>query len=155
MAAKDRCRAFLPISCPAMTRTYLAMSCSSHSRVSASTGVAETTDPARTLNLALKLNPEVREVLILHDYTVSGLADRREVENAISQLSRPVSVRFIEDKGLAEILNELEQLPPTTLVLLAVFNKAHDGQVLDGAAAGKVFSTHSSVPVYNFDKTRS
>ena len=48
------------------------------------TGVAEVDDTAGTLKLALSLHPKTKEVFVVHDYTISGLASRKEVEDVTS-----------------------------------------------------------------------
>jgi ABC-type uncharacterized transport system substrate-binding protein len=47
------------------------------------TGVAEIKDFENTLEMMLAIHPETREILILNDFTSSGISARREMEQAV------------------------------------------------------------------------
>jgi len=81
------------------------------------TGVAEIQDIAGTLDLALRLHPEARRVLVVHDYTASGLALRQDMDRVLPDLRHRLQIDFAPDVPLPELERQLAALPPDTLVL--------------------------------------
>src|SRR5450631_1651378 len=81
------------------------------------TGVAENQDSVGTLAMALKLHPGTRQVIVVHDYTVTGLAIRHELEAGLARFPG-VKVHFMEDMYLDQTVDTLKKLPPGSLVLI-------------------------------------
>ena len=99
------------------------------------TGVAETQDMAGTLELAMRLHPGTKNVLVVHDYTASGLAVRREVEAILPTFRNRVKVTFSADVPFAELERQLQALPRDTVVLLPTYVTDRDGRVFSGKKA--------------------
>jgi PAS domain S-box-containing protein len=116
-----------------------------HSNV---TGIAENIDQTGTIEAMLKIHPEAREILVLHDYTVTGLASKKEMEDFIPQLSGRIRVRFIKNLPLTEILEELKNLKKDSLVLVKAFTTDRDGRVFGVEEITELFCRNSPVPVY-------
>jgi PAS domain S-box-containing protein len=118
------------------------------------TGVAESQDNAGTLQLALKLHPRCREALVIHDYTASGLAVRREVEAALPNFPDDVKIRFSEPATFEEIAEQLRALPPDSIGLLLSFTTDSAGRTLSLAESTRALTAGESVPVYAMHETR-
>ena len=111
------------------------------------TGVVENTDSSATLFMALGIHPDARQVLVIHDYTDTGLAMRRELEKHAGNLSR-VKLRFLERMPLEKTLPLLRGLPVDCLVLLLSYTLDPGGRTFNQAEVGRLVSTASAVPVY-------
>lgn len=61
------------------------------------TGLAEALNAVDTVSLALKLHPKTTTVVVVHDYTSTGLATRREAEEQMKGKFAGVSFRYLED----------------------------------------------------------
>ncbi len=118
------------------------------------TGIAEKLDAKGTLELMLSLHKNVREIVVINDYTVTGLAVRREVESIVPRLAEKVSFRFIDDLTIDEILKELETLPDTDLVFLGSYARDKKGEVFGAERFTKLVIEHSTVPVYAVHENR-
>ncbi|MBA4395660.1 MAG: hypothetical protein C0407_19075, partial [Desulfobacca sp.] len=59
------------------------------------TGVAEVIGLADTLNIALSLHPQTEEVFVVHDYTMSGLASKREIEALLPAFRDRVHIKSL------------------------------------------------------------
>lgn len=112
------------------------------------TGIAQNMRPRETLDLALRLHPETREVLVIHDHTVTGLGARKELDAVLPQFKGRVQLRFLPDLALAELLEELEDLPKDSLVLMLVYSRDREGVTLAQPKAAATISAQARVPVY-------
>ncbi|MCX7045671.1 MAG: GAF domain-containing protein [Candidatus Sumerlaeota bacterium] len=118
------------------------------------TGLMEMLDIAGTLDLALKLHPDVREVFIINDYTNTGLATREEMQSVMTQLAHRAQFRFCEKEPMVDLLLRLEQLDKQSLVLILSYGTDSAGQVYNHEQATQLISQHCSVPVYGVQQRR-
>jgi len=118
------------------------------------TGVTETWDPAGTLKAIDRLQPGVKEIMVLHDYTESGLGTRKNLDAVRPAFDKRFSFRYFPAQPMEDVLRELSLLPDTSAVLLLGYNVDSRGKVFDSAATGPLFAKHARVPVYTMDQTR-
>jgi two-component system, cell cycle sensor histidine kinase and response regulator CckA len=122
-----------------------------HSNIS---GMAEKLDAAGTIELMLKLHPNTREILVINDYTLTGLSVRKETEALLPRFSGKIKIRFIGNLPMVEILKELEYLPADTLVLQESFAADKTGRTFNYAESTSLFFKHSPVPIYGVHEER-
>ena len=118
------------------------------------TGVAEVQDHAGTLALALALHPDARRVLAVHDYTVSGLAVRKEMEAVIPLFQDRVEIRFNAPATYEELAAQIAGLPPDGLVLVLSFATDRAGKTLGPGLSTEALTGQARVPVYATHETR-
>ena len=111
------------------------------------TGVAEAQDSSGTLGMALNHFPKTRDVFVLHDYTDSGLAFRRELEAALGRFPG-VTVSFFRDEPVARTLEQLRAVPKDSLILILSYAVEKTGRTFTQAEAARLVSDASPVPVY-------
>lgn len=111
------------------------------------TGVAENQDSVATLAMALKLHPATRQVFVVHDYTVTGLAIRHELEAGSSQFPG-VKIHFLEDMRLDQAVDTLKKLPADSLVLILSYAVEKGGRTFTQSEAAQIVSSASPVPAY-------
>lgn len=113
------------------------------------TGVAETKDISRTLDLIHELQPGVREIVVYHDDTTSSLANRRELDAALPRYTNAFSFRFLDHWSETELLDDLGQLRRGTAVLGLGATRDRDGRQLSSDTTFlKSIAVRSTVPVY-------
>src|SRR5512133_1139369 len=112
------------------------------------TGVAEYHDVLGTLDLALQLHPATREITIIHDYTDTGLAIRRELEKSVQRYPA-TKFRFMEEMPLEETVRKLKVLTPGQLVLMLSYTVEKAGRTFSHAEAARLVTSASPVPVYS------
>lgn len=118
------------------------------------TGVVERQDIAGTVRLARKLQPEVKEVVILHDFTASGLASRREAEEQLAPLVAEVNFRYLPDMTIEEVVATLKTLKAGTVVLPFSFSRDRSGRIFNHAELTEILGKNSPVPVYGTKEER-
>ena len=117
------------------------------------TGVAEVLDGLTTIRAARELQPGIRKVFVVHDYSVTGLASRREVESELRDL-KGLDVQYLEDLPLDKLLARVETLPADSVLLALSYSLDADGRVVDHEQIAHLLSSHSPVPVYGLHAER-
>ncbi|MDD2308644.1 MAG: response regulator [Desulfuromonadaceae bacterium] len=111
------------------------------------TGVAQYLDSAGTLGLALQLHPAVRNVVVIHDYTDTGLAIRHELEKTASRYAG-VKLEFLDEMPLERAVEKLKGLPADYLVLMLSYTVEKNGRTFGQSEAARLVSNAAPVPVY-------
>jgi PAS domain S-box-containing protein len=113
------------------------------------TGIAESLDIAGTIEAMLRLHPAAREIFVTHDYTVTGLAVRKELEALVPRFGAKVRFRFTDPLTMEELLKELGRLPKDSLVLDIAFLTDKSYRTFGVTETSKLFYEHSPVPIYS------
>ncbi len=111
------------------------------------TGIAEQHDLGGTLQLALKLQPDTQDVIVVHDYTDTGVEMRRQLEAVMARFPQ-LHFRFIAEQPLEETISELGLLHEGSIVLLLSYTVEKTGRSFTQAATAQRLSLASHVPVY-------
>jgi PAS domain S-box-containing protein len=111
-------------------------------------GVAQRVDPRATLELILRLQPEVRRVVV-----VGGTAEiDRNVIQRIREAAQPFQGRlemdFWDDRSMAELRVGVAALPPETVILYARLFRDAAGQAFISSQVGQSLAQWANVPVY-------
>ncbi|MCB2187445.1 MAG: PAS domain S-box protein [Deltaproteobacteria bacterium] len=115
------------------------------------TGVVQTLDVAGTLALAMQLQPGVKEVLAIHDQTLTGLAVQAELKAALQMLpDAGLKVTFTPPESFSKTLERVQALAPDHLGLLLPYHRDSTGRVFDSAEIARLVTATSRAPVYGF-----
>jgi len=118
------------------------------------TGIAEVLDTDHTLDLALTLHPGTRKVIVVHDYTITGLSTRRETEQQLQRFAGKIDIRYMDNMSTRELMEYLKRLSGDSLVLALSYSIDKDGQVMNLGKISKLLSDSSPVPVYGVHEER-
>lgn len=111
------------------------------------TGVSEEADLKGTLDIALKLNPQTRRVVIVNDTSVTGQNVHRGMDAIIPDYPQ-ITFSWLEDVTMDEARQYVSQLPPESIVLLTLFFKDKAGAFFEYDAFTSLIAQSSAVPVY-------
>ncbi|NJD89967.1 MAG: GHKL domain-containing protein [Geobacter sp.] len=112
------------------------------------TGVVEKQDLIGTVKLAQLIQPDLKEVVVLHDFTSSGLASRKEAEEQFVTLSGGIKFRYLPDMPIEKIVATIKELKPGTALLPFSYSRDFDGKIFTHAELTKLLGDNSAVPVY-------
>lgn len=112
------------------------------------TGVAEFHDFSGTLKLALQLHPDSRDVIVIHDFTDTGIAIHRELEKTAKNFPA-LRLHFMEEMPLEETVKKLKLTPSGYLVLMLSYTVEKGGRTFSHSEAARLVSSASPVPVYS------
>lgn len=113
------------------------------------TGVVERQDFRGTVEAALALQPETKEVVVLHDYSPTGLATHREVSEQLAPLAGRVKIRDLPPMTINEVIAAINSLRPGSIVLAVSFGVDKAGKVFNHSELAKIISEKSPVPIYS------
>ena len=118
-----------------------------------SAGVISQFDVVRTVELALRLQPDAQQLVVV---TGASAFDRRWEANARERLARyadRLRITYLAGLPLPSLLDELARLPPRTIVLyLTMFEDGAGRQFIPRAAAAAVAAA-ARAPVYGVYET--
>ena len=118
------------------------------------TGVAEVYDIEGTLNLALNIHPKTRIVLVIQDYTSSGMAVRRDMDLVAEKFKDRVTIIYTPEGSADELVAELKALPANAIALLLTYVTDKKGRTLTREESTRLITSASPAPVYAMHETR-
>ncbi|WP_298669636.1 PAS domain S-box protein [uncultured Methanofollis sp.] len=113
------------------------------------TGIVETVDVKGTIDAALSLDPGVRDVYVVNDNTLTGIADRKVVDEVAKRYEGRLTFTIPENQTLDEIKEDVDRLPPDTVVLLMTLTRDARGTYYEYDEVVREVSRASRVPVYS------
>jgi diguanylate cyclase (GGDEF)-like protein len=114
----------------------------------ASTGIAESLDIDGTIRAALRLCPSTRNVVVLHDSTVTGVGSRRAFDAVAPRFAGRVTFRVLPDLPAGELFRLLRGLGRESVVLALSYSRDADGRVFDHERIAELLARSSAVPVF-------
>ena len=118
------------------------------------TGVAEIEDVLGTLNLALTINPDIKTVFAVHDYTSSGFAVRRDMESVAEKFKGKVTVEYTPDETVDDLVSQLKVLHQDAIVIILTYVTDKSGRTFTREESTRIITSASPVPVYAMHETR-
>ena len=113
------------------------------------TGVVEAFSIKGTIEAALMINPNLRQVYAVVDKTVTGKANLKLLE-AIIPGFKQLEFITITDKDMTDVQKEVSQLPQDSIVLLLAFTSDRSGNVFSLEQSADLITATSNSPVYSF-----
>ena len=111
------------------------------------TGISEEADVAGTLDLAMSLHPDVRNIVVVNDTSITGQKVRAVFTGLIPRYP-DLNFVFLENYSMDEIRQRLSTLKPNTLVLVTIFSRDSVGNFYEYDQYTSLIAESSTVPVY-------
>jgi len=113
------------------------------------TGVAESTDMAGTLDLALRLQPTTREVVVILDQSESASESRKALEAVMPHYTARLHFRFLEVWTEDELLISVGKLKSGAVVMVLSATKDAQGKIVaDDVRFWQTLKEQCAVPIY-------
>lgn len=112
------------------------------------TGLVEAIDVKQTLDLALKLHPRLRRVVVINDLTDVGKANRKMVDSLKERYRDRVEFVFFEDMNMSEVREKVGSLTGDSIVLLLTFTRDRSRNVFSYEESIGLIAEKASVPIY-------
>jgi len=111
------------------------------------TGVSEEIDIKGTLDIALKLHPNTKRIVVVNDTSLTGRLIHYKVLEIVPEYPQ-VTISLLEDATMDEVRQQVSKLPPDSLVLLTLFFRDRAFGFYEYDAFSSLVATSSAVPVY-------
>ncbi len=112
------------------------------------TGVVEQFDLIQTLDVALKLHPDKRRMIVVGDDSTAGLAIKRQIEAVVPAYRDRLSVEYWTNLSLRTVVEGAEKLPSDTFLFFIPYYQTIDGRFYTAEEVMEVLYNRSSVPIY-------
>ncbi|MFH1914804.1 MAG: ABC transporter substrate binding protein [Pseudomonadota bacterium] len=112
------------------------------------TGVEENFDLSMTLDVARKLHPDKRHMVVVGDASTAGLAIKRQVEAAVPAYGPGLSVDYWTNLSLPDVLDRVTMLPPDTFLFFIPYYQPMGDNFYTAEEVVAAIYGHSSVPIY-------
>lgn len=113
------------------------------------TGVAEETDVEKTIEIALKIHNNTKQIYVINDATTTGLAMKENLLKVIPKFSNKVKFIILENPDMRELQREVENIPPRSIVLLLLVNRDRTGNFFAYEESLDLLYPHIKVPIYS------
>ncbi|MEG6585406.1 ABC transporter substrate binding protein [Dendrosporobacter sp. 1207_IL3150] len=112
------------------------------------TGVVEAQDLAATIELALNLHPNIKDIYIINDKTTTGYALDRSLHEVLPSFAGRVNFISLANLNMSQIQAKVQSLPDDALVLYLVMFRDVDGNYFNYNESIEMISAKSRVPIY-------
>ncbi|OIQ52059.1 Blue-light-activated protein [Pseudodesulfovibrio hydrargyri] len=112
------------------------------------TGVIESFDLSKTLDVALRLHPDKRRIVVVGDSSTAGAAIKRQVQNQLARYKTPLDTEYWTDMSLVNVLDRVAHLPEDTFLFFIPYYQVIDGRFLTAEEAMQAIYARSPVPIY-------
>ena len=112
------------------------------------TGLAQRSDPAGTIELLRRLQPETRHLVLIGGTAEVDRHVMNRTKEALRSLAEPLEVEVWDSRSLAEILDAVTSLPPQTAILFTRMFRDGKGRAIISANAAQSVAKVSNAPVY-------
>ncbi len=108
-------------------------------------------DPAKTLEVALQLQPATQHVVVVGG---SGATDRLLVgivRGALRRYEEKVEITYLTDLGMSMFLDRLKRLPPHTIIFYALIRQDATGKhFIPATQSVPMITAVANAPVFQF-----
>jgi ABC-type uncharacterized transport system substrate-binding protein len=113
------------------------------------TGGVESFDIKATIDVALQLHTNAKEVFVIVDKTLSGTIVKELMIKDIPHFKDALRFTFLEDLDMAEVLDRVENLPHDSMVFLISLVTDKSGNTFSFKKSCALISQYSAVPIYS------
>jgi signal transduction histidine kinase len=112
------------------------------------TGVNEDNDFKGCIDLVLRLHPKTRQIVFINEWTVTGQKVHNAFLKVIPYFSKSITFRLLEDEKIEDILEQLRNLPPDSIVLYTAFSRDKLGRVFEYNESIAAVALNCKAPIY-------
>ena len=112
------------------------------------TGVASSDDPAGTLQLALQLQPDTERVAVVIGNSPVEQYWLNELKKDLAPYSRRVQIQYLNSFSLDDLIKNVSELPPHSIILTTFFFQDATGQFFFTEEVLDLIASHAHVSNY-------
>ncbi len=113
------------------------------------TGVTEVVDPTATIQLALQVNPDLKNVYLLYDNTESGLSTGNLAIKQIKDIAPQLNIISCNRLAFTDLLDTVHKLKRDSIVLITTYYRDANNNIFEMDYVNRSISEASTVPVYH------
>lgn len=112
-------------------------------------GLDERPSFKETIELMLKIHPDIEEILVIHDASITGKLNGNEFQKAADHFSDHIHFRYLVGKNLENLINTLTKgKKKRAAIYFASFVHDNNGILYSSSKALQLISKPDSIPIY-------
>ncbi|MBL4560470.1 MAG: PAS domain S-box protein [Labilibaculum sp.] len=113
-------------------------------------GVTEEIDSRKTIEAALKLHPNTKKLVVINDnQTQSAILNRNNIKSFWPDLNTDVELVFIENILIDELIDQVKNLDPNSLIYLINFSRDKEGNFISYQENIEIIRKATKLPIYS------
>jgi PAS domain S-box-containing protein len=117
------------------------------------TGVAAHLDFQRTVDLALQLQPQARELVVVSGASALDVSVLGEAMPVLDGYKDRLALRIVARRPLQEVIEDVRRLPKDDIVLFISMLRDGDGRAFSNPEVAQALSHASGAPIYGLTDT--
>ena len=113
------------------------------------TGVVEYLDIRSSIDVALSLQPNTKQVFVIIDKTLTGSVIKKFMKEVISHYDGALKFTFLTDLDMSEVQQRVGKLPRDSIALLFNFTCDRSGSIFSLERSCELISRYCAVPLYS------
>lgn len=114
------------------------------------TGVTEEIDSRKTIETALQLHPNAKQVVVINDnQTKSAILNRNNIKSFWHQLHATPKLIFLENLMIDELVEQVKQLDPNSIIYLINFSRDKEGHYISYQENIEIIRDATHLPIYS------
>ncbi|PAB55847.1 ABC transporter substrate-binding protein, partial [Anaeromicrobium sediminis] len=113
------------------------------------TGVVETVDIKDTIDIAYKLHPNIKNVVVIADESLSGDMNIEITKKVVPLYKGKIKFDFIQNDSIEEILKNIKKIPRNSMIFQAGLYKDKVGEPISIEEGNKIISKAVNIPLYS------
>ena len=115
------------------------------------TGVEADVAPAATLDVALRLLPATKNVVVVGGKSPFDVQQEAEIEQELKPYAARLNISYFTNFAMPELLERLKQLPSRTIILLGGIGRDAAGTTFSTAEAGPMIVAAANAPIFTLN----
>jgi len=117
------------------------------------TGIVKNIEAAATIEEALKLFPDTRNVFVVNDFTSEGRRYKEIIDKDLERLSGRVNITHNENKTAVALLERISELPKDTVLFVGSYFVDANHQYYTLSESKRLLERYCSIPVMSIYST--
>ncbi len=113
------------------------------------TGVIEVIDPTDTVEIALTINPSLKNIYLVYDNSQSGLSTGKLVMDQMKEVSPQLTIIPCNNMEYSDLIRQVQELTDDSIVFLTTYYSDVNNQIVEMDFVTREVSLNCSVPVYH------
>ncbi|NOU61713.1 sensor histidine kinase [Marinifilum caeruleilacunae] len=114
------------------------------------TGVTEEIDSRKTIEIALELHPNTKQLVVINDnQTKSAILNRNNIRDFWSEIETNAKLIFLENLSIDELIFQVENLDSESIIYLINFSRDKEGNYISYQENIEIIREATDLPIYS------
>ncbi|RUT78331.1 sensor histidine kinase [Ancylomarina longa] len=113
-------------------------------------GVTEEIDSRKTIEIALRLHPNAKQLVVINDnQTKSAILNRNNIKALWPKIDTKVKLVFLENLSIPDLIKRVKKLDPNSVIYLINFSRDKEGNFISYQENIEIIRNATNLPIYS------